>query len=123
LAVLAGLAAPAANIGQKEIHFSWSAAPGQRFTFQVAATPEFTTLINNIETSTAEVAIPRPEAGIYYARVRSNDDDGFVGAFSPAQKFSVPNAMENRIRRPARITGATSGYQLLVSCAECLPDT
>lgn len=109
LAVLAGLAAPAANIGQKEIHFSWSAAPGQRFTFQVAATPEFTTLINNIETSTAEVAIPRPEAGIYYARVRSTDDDGFVGAFSPAQKFSVPMQWRTEYDVPLESQGQPLG--------------
>ncbi|WP_233588227.1 FecR domain-containing protein [Herminiimonas sp. KBW02] len=90
LAVVAGLDAPSASIGQKEIQFSWSAAPGQHFTFQVADTPEFKTLLNNIESAKAEVAIPRPEAGVYYARVRSTDSDGFVGAFSPAQKFSVP---------------------------------
>ncbi len=89
LEVIQGLAAPVANIHQKDIHFSWSAAPGQRFTFQVADTPAFTKLLHNIETTQAETSIPRLDAGIYYARVRSTDADGFVGTFSPAQKFAI----------------------------------
>lgn len=109
LAVLAGLDAPAANIGQKEIQFSWSAAPGQRFTFQVAATPDFATLLHNIESSKAEVALPRPEAGTYYARVRSTDDDGFVGAFSPAQKFSVPLQWRTEYDAPLESQGQPLG--------------
>ena len=109
LTVLAGLDAPTANIGQKEIHFSWSAAPGQHFTFQVAATPEFTTLLHNVETKTAEVAIPRPDAGTYYARVRSTDDDGFIGAFSPAQQFSVPMLWRTEFDVPLESQGQPLG--------------
>ncbi|MBX9799554.1 MAG: FecR domain-containing protein [Burkholderiaceae bacterium] len=109
LAVIPGLDAPSASIGQKEIQFSWSAEPGQRFTFQVAATPDFKTLLNNIESSKAEVAIPRPEAGTYYARVRSTDDDGFVGAFSPAQKFSVPLQWRTEYDAPLESQGQPLG--------------
>jgi hypothetical protein len=109
LAVIPGLDAPSASIGQKEIQFSWSAAPGQRFTFQVAATPDFKTLLNNIESSKAEIAIPRPEAGTYYARVRSTDDDGFVGAFSPAQKFSVPLQWRTEYDAPLESQGQPLG--------------
>lgn len=89
LEVIQGLPAPVANVHQKNIHFSWSAAPGQRFTFQVADTPAFTKLLHNIETTQAETSIPRPDAGTYYARVRSTDVDGFIGTFSPAQKFII----------------------------------
>ena len=109
LNVSAGLDAPAASIGQKEIHFSWSAAPGQRFTFQVAAVPDFKTLLNNIESDKAEVVIPRPEAGTYYARVRSIDDDGFIGAFSPAQKFSVPLQWRTEYDAPLESQGQPLG--------------
>ena len=109
LNVSAGLDAPSASIGQKEIHFSWSAAPGQRFTFQVAAAPDFKTLLSNIESDKAEVVIPRPEAGTYYARVRSLDDDGFIGAFSPAQKFSVPLQWRTEYDAPLESQGQPLG--------------
>lgn len=109
LNVSAGLDAPSASIGQKEIHFSWSAAPGQRFTFQVAAAPDFKTLLSNIESDKAEVVIARPEAGTYYARVRSIDDDGFIGAFSPAQKFSVPLQWRTEYDAPLESQGQPLG--------------
>ncbi|WP_293778053.1 FecR domain-containing protein [uncultured Oxalicibacterium sp.] len=89
--VLAGLAAPAGSVNEKELHFSWSAsAPGQRFTFQLATDPSFTTLVHDVTTEQPEVKLPRPQAGTYYARVRSIDSDGFVGTYSPAQRFVVP---------------------------------
>lgn len=89
--VLAGLAAPAGSVSDKELHFSWSAsAPGQHFTFQLATDPSFATLVHDITTEQPEVKLPRPPAGTYYARVRSIDTDGFIGSYSPTQRFVVP---------------------------------
>lgn len=88
--VLKPQAAPETAIGEHDVHFAWPASEGQRFTFQVSDTPTFGKLIANIETDKPEAAIRRPDAGTYYARVRSTDADGFVGAYSPAQKFVIP---------------------------------
>ncbi|HWU99196.1 MAG TPA: FecR domain-containing protein [Oxalicibacterium sp.] len=88
--VIKSQSAPAVTLGEKDIHFTWSGSEGQHFTFQAADTSSFDKPFVSIETAQPEVAIPRPDAGIYYARVRSIDADGFVGSFSPAQKFVVP---------------------------------
>ncbi|MNR78021.1 FecR protein [compost metagenome] len=109
LLVIAGLAAPTTQIAQKEVHFSWSASAGQRFNFQISSTPDFAQLLHNIETDKAEAAVARPEAGTYYARVRSTDDDGFVGVYSPAQKFSIPLQWRSEYDVPLESQGQALG--------------
>lgn len=93
---------PAAAIGEKEIHFTWSGSAGQRFTFQIADASTFDKPIASIDTVQPEAAIPLPDAGTYYARVRSIDADGFVGTFSPAQKFAVPSYWQTGYGAPLR---------------------
>lgn len=107
--VVKSQAAPAAAIGEKDIHFTWSGSEGQRFTFQVADTPTFDKPFASIDTAKAEVAIPRPDAGTYYARVRSIDADGFIGTFSPAQKFVVPTYWQTGYGTPLRSQGQPLG--------------
>jgi len=89
--VIPGLAAPAATLDDKEMHFAWSAsAPGQHFVFQFAQTPDFSNLLHEIKTDTATATVPRPQPGTYHARVRSIDADGFSGPFSPSQEVVIP---------------------------------
>lgn len=90
LELLPELPAPAAKIGEEDVHFTWSATAGQRFTFQISESNTFDKLLNDIETTQSEASIPAPQAGTYYARVRSIDADGFIGTFSPPQKFVIP---------------------------------
>lgn len=90
LEILDGQPAPAATVSETETHFSWSASVGQRFTFQLATSPSFAVPIKTIETAQSETTLTALQPGTYYARVRSIDDDGFIGAFSPPQKFEVP---------------------------------
>lgn len=100
--VLKPQAAPETAIGEHDVHFTWPASEGQRFTFQVSDTLTFDKLIANVETDKSEAAIPRPDAGTYYARVRSTDADGFVGAYSPAQKFVIPSYWQTGYGVPVR---------------------
>ncbi len=102
LDVLKGQPAPDVAVSEKDIHFSWSASAGQRFTFQVSDTMTFDTLTADIDTAQPQAAIARPDAGIYYARVRSIDADGFIGAFSPPQKFVVPAYWQTGYGAPLR---------------------
>ncbi len=89
--VIQGLSAPAATLGEKDIHFTWSStAAGQRFTFQLAADAAFTQLLHEADTAAPEATLPRPQPGTYHARVRSIDADGFIGPYSPPQRFVVP---------------------------------
>jgi hypothetical protein len=88
--ILTGQAAPAVHQQDGETRFTWTAAPGQRFTFQIAASDSFDVLLENLETLEPAASVRGLPSGTYYARVRSTDADGFVGAFSPPQKFSIP---------------------------------
>lgn len=81
---------PVASISGKELNFAWSTTAGQRFSFQLSDTPSFDKLLVDIETTKPEATMKQPPAGTYYARVRSTDDDGFVGIFSPPQTVVIP---------------------------------
>ena len=107
--VLKGQTAPEAVLDEKTIHFSWSGSAGQHFTFQIADTPAFDKPIFSVDTTVPQVTLPRPDAGEYYARVRSIDADGFVGTFSPAQKFVVPTFWQTGYGAPLRSQGQPLG--------------
>lgn len=100
---------PEAVVDEKNIHFFWSGSAGQHFTFQIADTPAFDKLISSVDTTVPQVTLPPPEAGEYYARVRSVDADGFVGTFSPAQKFVVPSYWQTGDGTPLRSQGQPLG--------------
>lgn len=89
LAVLPAQEAPQPSQDQDQLHFSWRGEPGQTFVFEIAASPDFAKVVRHIETAEPQVAFERPGAGVYFARVRSIDADGYQGAFSQAQKFEV----------------------------------
>lgn len=67
----------------------WAARPGQKFTLQVARDANFTWLLHNTTSSAAQVRLPRPAFGTYYARVQIIETDGSGGPFSMAQPFIV----------------------------------
>jgi hypothetical protein len=105
LQVLAGQAAPSVSLGENETSFTWTATAGQRFTFQISTSAAFDTLLKNVETVEPEARIQGLDSGTYYARVRSTDADGFVGAFSPPQKFSIPVVWRTQYGVPLRSIG------------------
>jgi hypothetical protein len=67
----------------------WAAHPGQKFTLQVARDADFTWLLYNTTSGTAQARLPRPAFGTYYARVQAIEADGSSGPFSMAQPFIV----------------------------------
>jgi hypothetical protein len=73
----------------KDITINWQSEPGQRFLIQIATTPDFSSLYLSRELSEAELKLPRPPSGDYFIRVRATDADGYVGAFSAAQKIRI----------------------------------
>jgi hypothetical protein len=75
--------------GGDELTFNWPSEPGQRFLLQIARDSGFTSLLLSKDTEQADIHITRPEVGIYYVRVKATDPDGYVGAFSSAQKFTI----------------------------------
>jgi hypothetical protein len=72
------------------LRFAWAAEPGQRFEFQLAADPEFRTLLNEAVLDRPAIVLPKPAPGTYYMRVRATDPDGFVGPYTAVQRFKVP---------------------------------
>ncbi len=81
--------APIVDQGGKEFSFNWPSEPGQKFLVQIGRDPAFKSLLLEQQTEQAEVRMPRPPAGTYYVRVQATDSDGYVGAFSAAQKFTI----------------------------------
>ena len=82
------LEAPA--IGDKELSFRWKARePGQTFQYQMAADPDFKTVLSDKAIAEPVVVLAKPEPGVYYLRVKTIDADGFAGPFGAAQQFEI----------------------------------
>lgn len=79
-----------AKIEEEVIVLAWPAEPGQNFEVQLAADAAFTQLLEERKTSEPTASLPRPEQGVYHARVRAIDADGTVGPFALAPPINVP---------------------------------
>lgn len=77
------------DLNERELHFTWPGEPGQTFLFQFARNDQFADPLIEQQLGNAQTTLPRPEAGIYYARVRATDPDGFIGPFSTTQIVRV----------------------------------
>lgn len=75
--------------GQNTMDFGWPAEAGQSFLVQISQDADFKNLYLSKELEQASLSIPRPEAGVYFIRVRATDADRFVGNFSKPQKFEI----------------------------------
>ena len=82
-------APPQAAESATTIEFSWPGESGQTFVFQVARDREFKSLIMDTTTPDTAATLQRPPAGFYFSRLRAVDADGFIGPFTPAQRFEV----------------------------------
>ena len=72
------------------LEFNWSGEPGQTFEFQVADNVKFVNpkLVQTV--ASPQMVLPLPNPGTYYMRFRAIDADGFVGPYTAAQRFRVP---------------------------------
>ncbi|MBC3874124.1 FecR domain-containing protein [Undibacterium flavidum] len=75
--------------GQNAMDFGWPAEPGQSFLVQISQDADFKKLYLSKDLEQASLSIPRPEAGVYFIRVRATDADRFIGNFSKPQKFEI----------------------------------
>jgi hypothetical protein len=74
---------------EDNIVFRWRAGePDQTYHVQFSLDPAFQDVLVDKKVAEPEVMIPRPEPGEYFLRVRTIDDDGYEGPFSPTQSVS-----------------------------------
>lgn len=64
--------------------------PGQNYEFQLAKDIRFQHIVMDKRLAEPQIAISRPESGLYYLRIRTIDDDGYVGPYGSPQRISVP---------------------------------
>jgi hypothetical protein len=75
----------------KQLVLRWRGRPSDsHYHLQMAKDDEFKDLILDRRVSGAELSVPRPAAGRYFARLRAEDADGVAGPFSPPQAVQVP---------------------------------
>ncbi|MEG2804552.1 FecR domain-containing protein [Stenotrophomonas sp.] len=69
----------------------WQAGePGQRYRVQLDRRGDFTQPLVDRDVDQPEVSLKRPWHGTLHVRVQYIDDDGYAGAFSPAQQVTLP---------------------------------
>ncbi len=78
------------EVSDDEMLFRWGGEPGQRFEYQFSDDGTFARTRAAGETTAPELVMPKPSFGTYYLRIRSIDADGYVNAWSGAQRVEVP---------------------------------
>jgi hypothetical protein len=73
-----------------QMEFAWPAEPGQKFELELARDSKFADTPTRMKLDEPKVSLPRPDAGIWFMRVRATDPDGFVGPWTATQSFEVP---------------------------------
>jgi hypothetical protein len=87
-ALAPGIEAPEASAD--DLTLRWRAGlPGQRHQIQMAKEPDFQDIILDQTLAENQVTIPRPDPGTYHLRIRTIDDDGYVGPYGPVQSFAL----------------------------------
>lgn len=79
--------------GQKgQFTLRWQAGEsGQRYRVQIARQKDFSRPLLDREVESPEVSLKQPwRGGKLYVRVRTLDDDGYAGPFSPVQQIQLP---------------------------------
>ena len=79
-----------AEKGKDEVAFRWRAGqPNQTYQVQLARDRAFSHVVVDEKRAEPQLAIPRPDPGRYFLRVRTIDDDGYEGPFSPVQVVEI----------------------------------
>jgi hypothetical protein len=80
----------APKLDGNQMDFAWPAEPGQRFELELARDSKFADAPTQLKLDEPRVSLPRPDAGIWFMRVRATDPDGFVGPWTATQSFEGP---------------------------------
>lgn len=104
------------EIGQRLLSLRWTAGrPGETAQFELSRDRTFATHLFEQTTTALQVDVPRPEAGTYFVRVRSIDDQGTAGPYGPIQTIEVPPPRHRRwwpwLLVPAAVIGAVVGLR------------
>lgn len=83
------------QVGDRGVSFAWEGAPGQTFEFQVARDAAFTQIVLERQLSQPGIELALPGSGRFYVRLRARDPDGFIGPYTTAQYFDVPNCVRD----------------------------
>ncbi len=76
---------------EENLVLRWRAGePGQTYQVQLARDQEFERIIFDKQVAEPQVLFKRPDPGRYFLRVRTIDDDGYEGPFSPVQVVEIP---------------------------------
>lgn len=78
------------EIGKDAMTFRWVSEPEQRFEYQISRDAAFSGIVSEGELAVPELVVQRPAPGTYYLRIRAIDADGFVNAWTGAQRVEVP---------------------------------
>ncbi|THF64714.1 hypothetical protein E6C76_11735 [Pseudothauera nasutitermitis] len=78
------------EIGDEGLTFRWAGEAGQRFDYEFSADEDFSTTRYAGQVDQPQVDLPRPPPDTYFMRVRAIEPDGYVGAWSGAQRVIVP---------------------------------
>ena len=74
-----------------ELVFRWSAAlPGQYYQVQLAKDANFQDIVVDRQVDEPRLAIPWPESGFNYLRMRTIDPDGTAAPYGPTQRIDLP---------------------------------
>ncbi len=63
-----------------------------RYELQLARDREFREVVHGVQTAEPEAVLPRPDAGLYYARVRAVDAQGTTGPYGGVQQIEIPRS-------------------------------
>lgn len=83
------------KVSDRGVSFAWDALPGQTFEFQVARDAEFRNLVLERQLSEPKFEFTPQGTGRFYVRLRAKDPDGFIGPYSTAQSFEMPNCLRD----------------------------
>lgn len=81
------------QVSDSGVSFDWDGRPGQTFEFQVARDAAFAVLVLERKLDQPGIKLELPGTGRFHVRLRAIDPDGFVGPYSTAQHFDVPNCV------------------------------
>lgn len=80
--------APAFTKGRMAV--SWEGEAGQTFEYQLANHKDFAHPTLSLSLAEPKVDIAMPEPGNYFVRMRAIDADGYIGPWTPPQRFTTP---------------------------------
>ncbi len=83
------------KVGEREVSFAWAGRPGQTFEFQVARDAAFKQLVLERTLTEPQLELPHPGTGRFYVRLRARDPDGYMGPYTTAQFFDIPNCLRD----------------------------